>query len=52
MIAYIVKSWKKSIGDRVITITNLTPDLFAEEKQKYKREIEQKLYDVFHKYIS
>ena len=33
-----------------ITVTHLTPILYPEERDKRKREIEHKLYDVFVKY--
>lgn len=39
-----------SIGERTITIKNLTPVLSQKEQEKRKREIEQRLFDVFSKY--
>jgi len=37
---------------RTITIENLTPVLTAKERDKRKKEIEQRLFDVFSKYRS
>lgn len=36
--------------ERTITIKNLTPILPPTEREKRKREVEQKLFDVFSKY--
>ena len=38
------------MGERTITIKNLTPILPPTEQEKRKREVEQKLFDVFSKY--
>ena len=38
------------MGERTITIKNLTPILPSKEREKRKREVEQKLFDVFSKY--
>jgi len=39
------------LGDgKTITITNNTPILTAKEREKRKKEIEQRLYNVFSKY--
>ena len=38
------------MGERTITIKNLTPILLPKERGKRKREVEQKLFDVFSKY--
>ena len=38
------------MGERTITIKNLTPILPLTEREKRKREVEQKLFDVFSKY--
>lgn len=38
------------MGERTITIKNLTPILPPTEREKRKREVEQKLFDVFSKY--
>ena len=38
------------MGERTITIKNLTPVLHPKEREKRKREVEQKLFDVFSKY--
>jgi hypothetical protein len=36
---------------KTITVTHLTPVLSTDERKEQKREIEQKLYDVFVKYV-
>ena len=38
------------MGERTITIKNLTPILPPKERETRKREVEQKLFDVFSKY--
>lgn len=38
------------MGERTITIKNLTPILPQKEREQRKREVEQKLFDVFSKY--
>ena len=38
------------MGERTITIKTLTPILPPTEREKRKREVEQKLFDVFSKY--
>jgi len=35
---------------RTITVENLTPVLTAKEREKRRKEIEQRLFDVFSKY--
>ncbi len=40
------------VGERTITIKNLTPVLPPREREKRKQEIEQRLFDVFSKYAS
>ena len=40
------------VGERTITIKNLTPVLPPREREKRKREIEQRLFDVFSKYAT
>ena len=37
------------LGDRTITIKNLTPILPPQEREKRRREVEQQLFDVFRK---
>ena len=37
-------------GDGTIRVENLTPVLSPKEREKRKREIESRLYDVFVKY--
>ncbi|MCC8123276.1 MAG: hypothetical protein LIO58_07030 [Oscillospiraceae bacterium] len=39
-----------TMGDRTITIENLTPILPPKEREKRKQEIEQRLFNVFSKY--
>jgi len=39
-------------GGKTITVENLTPVLTPKEREKRKREIEQRLFDVFSKYRS
>lgn len=39
-----------TLQGKVITITHLTPILTPEEREKQKREIEQKLFEVYSKY--
>ena len=38
------------LGDRTITVRNLTPVLSPQEQDKRNREIERCLYEVFRKY--
>lgn len=38
------------LGDRTIIIKNLTPVLPPKEREKRRREVEQRLFDVFSKY--
>ena len=38
------------LGNRTITVENLTPVLPQQERDKRNREIEQRLFDVFRKY--
>lgn len=52
MTTYITETFEQKIGNRVITVTNLTPEFSAYEKRKIKLLTETKLYDVFYKYIS
>ena len=35
------------LGDRVVTIENLTPILTPQERLKREREVERRLFDVF-----
>ena len=37
-------------GDRTITIENLTPILSPKERERRRREVESRLYEVFIKY--
>lgn len=41
-----------AFGERMITIKNLTPVLPPKERETRKREIEQRLFDVFSKYAN
>ena len=38
------------LGDRTITVKNLTPVFSPLELEKHNREIERRLFDVFRKY--
>ena len=38
------------MGERTITIKNLTPILPPKEREQRRREVEQKLFGVFSKY--
>jgi hypothetical protein len=38
------------LGGKMITLENLTPILPPKERERRKREIEKRLYDVFIKY--
>lgn len=38
------------LGDRTITVKNLTPVFSPQELEKHNREIERRLFDVFRKY--
>jgi len=39
-------------GDRTMTIENLTPILAPEERERRRKEIEKRLFDVFVKYAA
>ena len=39
-----------ALPGKAITLTHLTPILTPEEREKQKREIERKLYEVYVKY--
>ena len=39
-----------TIQGKTVTVTHLTPILTPEEREKQKREIERKLYEVYAKY--
>lgn len=39
-------------GNGTIRLTNLTPILTPKERERRKREIEQRLFDVFVKYAN
>ena len=36
------------LGDRTITVKNLTPVFSPQEQDKQSREVERRLFDVFH----
>ena len=38
------------LGDRTITVKNLTPVFSPQELEKHNREIERRLFEVFRKY--
>ena len=52
MVNYVAESWEQKIGNKIVLITNLTPQFSVDEKRKVKLQIEAKLYDVFYKYMS
>ena len=52
MTTYMRETYERKIGNKVMTITNLTPDFSVDEKREVKLQIEAKLYDVFCKYMS
>ncbi len=52
MTTYIIETFEQKIGNKLITVTNLTPEFSTYEKRKIKLLTETKLYDVFYKYIS
>ena len=39
-----------TLGGKMITLENLTPILTPKERERRKRDIEKRLYDVFVKY--
>ena len=47
---YAKETTTTTIQGKVITLTRLTPILTPEERETQKREIEQKLYEVYVKY--
>jgi predicted amino acid dehydrogenase len=47
---YTTETKTTTLQGKVITITHLTPILTPEEREKQKREIEQKLFEVYSKY--
>ena len=52
MINYVAQTWEQKIGNKMLSLTNLTPQFSADEKREVKLQIEAKLYDVFCKYMS
>lgn len=52
MTGYVAEMWEQKIGNKTVSITNLTPQLSVDEKGEVKLQIEAKLYDVFYKYMS
>ena len=52
MPTYLEQSHQQNINGKFLTITNITPELSIEEEREVRTEIEQKLYDVFSKYMS
>lgn len=52
MTNYVVQTRVEKIGNKIVSITNLTPQFSVEEKREVKLQIEAKLYDVFCKYMS
>ena len=47
MVKYVAQSWEQKIGNKIVSITNLTPQFSVDEKREVKLQIEAKLYDVF-----
>ena len=41
-----------TLGNRTITVENLTPILTPDERERRKREVERRLFDVFCKYVN
>lgn len=52
MTTYVTETWERKIGNKIVPVTNLTPQFSVDEKQAVKLQIERKLYDVFCKYMS
>ena len=52
MTMYLTETYEKKLKSQVISISNLTPDFREDEKITVKKNIEQKLYEVFCKYVS
>ena len=52
MPTYLEQSHQQNINGKFLTITNITPNLSIQEEREVRTEIEQKLYDVFSKYMS
>lgn len=51
--AYLTETRERRCHDRVITIENVTPAYRTwEEHEKVKKEIEERLFDIFCKYAS
>ena len=49
--AYLTEAHERRYHDRLITIENVTPAYRTwEEREKVKKEIEERLFDVFCKY--
>ena len=51
MTNYVAQTWEQEIGNKIVSITNLTPQFSVDEKREVKLQIEAKLYDVFCKYM-
>lgn len=52
MVTYITEINKRNIFGRVLTVVNLTPNFSDSEKNSVKKVVEEKLYEVFRKYVS
>lgn len=50
--AYVTEAHERRYLDRTILIENITPAYRWEEREKVKKAIEERLYDVFCKYVS
>ena len=52
MTTYITETHEKRINGQVISVVNLTPSFREEQKSTVNKAIEQRLYEIFCKYIS
>jgi len=51
--AYLTEAHERRYHDRIIVIENLTPaNQTWEEREKVKKEIEERLFDIFCNYAS
>lgn len=50
--AYSTETHEECYRDRTILVENVTPILHWEEREAVKRDIEDRLYDVFSTYAS
>lgn len=52
MVTYQPETHESCARGKVLTVSNLTPQLRPEERSAARRDIEQQLYEVFCKYVS